>query len=317
MGVSQSRLRANDLEQPYRGVRCARREMRTAESAQNQAGSPSETPKSKRLYTAVTHRARQYLPLMKPGLAFSHQTAAIIWGLPLPLSMIASTLEPDGLDVAAAATLSRPRHRGIRSRRMPSTAHVYALGDLPVCDVRTTWMMLADVPNHSDADLVAVGDFLVCRAELRADGRQPFAGPRELIEWAGSLSGRNCRRMRQVARLVRDGSQSPMESLTRLLLLEAGLPEPELNADIYDRAGGHLARADLLYRVQRVIPEFDGDQHRTSRAQHTRDRERLKALRNEGYEVVQADLRTLTDACAGQEFVAEVERALVQRGTRW
>lgn len=123
--------------------------------------------------------------------------------------------------------------------------------------------------------------------------------------------------MRQVARLVRDGSQSPMESLTRLLLLEAGLPEPELNADIYDRAGGHLARADLLYRVQRVIPEFDGDQHRTSRAQHTRDRERLKALRNEGYEVVQADLRTLTDACAGQEFVAEVERALVQRGTRW
>jgi hypothetical protein len=66
--------------------------------------------------------------------------------------------------------------------------------------------------------------------------------------------------------LLRPGAESRPETLLRLLLGRAGLPEPEVNVDIRDDSGRFLGRADLVYPPWRTIVEYDGDQHRTSAA---------------------------------------------------
>jgi very-short-patch-repair endonuclease len=69
-------------------------------------------------------------------------------------------------------------------------------------------------------------------------------------------------------------------------MIRSGLPEPELNPRLY-RAGRFLARADLVYRAQRVIVEYDGEKHRTDDRQYDRDLVRLDALRDAGWTIVQ------------------------------
>lgn len=63
------------------------------------------------------------------------------------------------------------------------------------------------------------------------------------------------------ARFVRDGVDSPMETKVRMLLVLAGLPEPEVNFEIRDENGDVLLRFDLAYRLARVAVEYEGRQH--------------------------------------------------------
>ncbi|MFC4224730.1 hypothetical protein [Lysinibacter cavernae] len=78
--------------------------------------------------------------------------------------------------------------------------------------------------------------------------------------------------------MIREGSDSRQETLLRLLLADAGLPEPELNVDVCDSAGNWIARVDLLYSEFGVVVEYDGDQHRTSKRQYERDIHRFEDL---------------------------------------
>ena len=66
-----------------------------------------------------------------------------------------------------------------------------------------------------------------------------------------------------------------METLLRLLLLRAGLPEPELNQELYDDRGRWIGRFDMVHREARVIVESDGDQHREDTTQYELDISRI------------------------------------------
>jgi very-short-patch-repair endonuclease len=102
-----------------------------------------------------------------------------------------------------------------------------------------------------------------------------------------------------------------MESALRLLLIDGGLPIPEINVNIYDFFGTHIARVDLLYRAQKVVVEYDGDQHRTSRQQFATDVERLSKLAAAGYLVLRF---TASDLLGRPHYVlATVSAALASR----
>jgi hypothetical protein len=68
-------------------------------------------------------------------------------------------------------------------------------------------------------------------------------------------------RLRRLIKLAAP-AESPMETRLRWLLLNAGLPAPEVQADLLDADDRFLARADLYYRRARLVIEFDGDNHR-------------------------------------------------------
>jgi very-short-patch-repair endonuclease len=68
---------------------------------------------------------------------------------------------------------------------------------------------------------------------------------------------------------------------------------------------------DLLYRVAKVVVEYDGDQHRIDRDQWVRDVRRLSELAANGYLVLRF---TASDVFGRPEYVAAAVRvALASR----
>ena len=86
-----------------------------------------------------------------------------------------------------------------------------------------------------------------------------------------------------------------METRARLAFGTAGLPEPELNATVYAEDGHFLARVDFVWREQRVIVEYEGDQHRTDRRQWQNDIQRLRLLEGLGWKVIRITAADLSD----------------------
>ncbi|GIJ49812.1 hypothetical protein Val02_66980 [Virgisporangium aliadipatigenens] len=79
----------------------------------------------------------------------------------------------------------------------------------------------------------------------------------------------------------------------RLIVIDAGLPEPAVQFPVYDRAGRSVARLDLAYEHLRIGLEYDGDHHR-ERATFQRDAARLNSLHLCGWTILRftaADLR--------------------------
>ena len=145
---------------------------------------------------------------------------------------------------------------------------------LPLSDPATLFIELATLLG--DDDLVAAGDALVLDpAVLDPLDLRPWITLEELRAACRLSRAPGCRRARRAAAHVRVGAESRMESLLRLLLRRAGLPEPELNQELYDGQGRWIGRFDMVYREARVILEYDGDQHRTDTTQYELDIRRI------------------------------------------
>lgn len=95
------------------------------------------------------------------------------------------------------------------------------------------------------------------------------------------------RRASQVSRALRfagELSRSPNE--TRMLLVwlvEARLPPPMVNCEVFARSGRLVGVADLFDPVAGVVGEYDGADHRGAR-RHSRDVEREESFRRLGLE---------------------------------
>ena len=249
----------------------------------------------------VVARARAYGPLLRPGDRFSHTTAATLWGLPLPHP----TTE---IHVTTLVPANRPRLRGVVGHRTldPTISQRHAM------PVSTPSSLLIELGTMlSIDDLVAVGDALILDPYLLdPHDIRPWTDRETLADAAAHSRAPGCRRARHAITLMRQGAESRPETLLRLLLVRSGLPEPEVNLDIHDAAGRFLGRADLVYRTQRVIVEYDGDHHRTSKVHYERDIARLERFRDAEWHVIQVRERGLFVAPA--ETIARVRRALVK-----
>lgn len=77
-----------------------------------------------------------------------------------------------------------------------------------------------------------------------------------------------------------------METVLRLALVSAGMPEPTVNYQILGRDGGVAAHGDLVYPESRLVVEYDGEHHRTDAHQYHVDIDRLWRIRSLGWEIV-------------------------------
>lgn len=119
--------------------------------------------------------------------------------------------------------------------------------------------------------------------------------------------------------LASERSRSPAECRMRLVWeVDAGLPRPLVNQEIFDRRGRFVAMVDLLDPVAGVVGEYDGAAHRLT-ARRGRDigrEEKLRRLGLEYFDAVAPDLRdrrTLADRMRSTRsrarFAAPGERA--------
>lgn len=185
--------------------------------------------------------------------AFSHATAAALCELPLPDALARQGL----LHVSVPAGTSVPHGQGVVGHEavdLRLTCRVTPWR-LPVVHPWRTWCDL--VPLLRDDEAIVLGDAVV--------GRRGRHRLERVI--TGRAGERGVVRMRRLFELVREGVDSPMETRTRLLVVRAGLPEPECGKDVYaDDGYGWLARPDLCWPDLKVAVEYDGDLHRTGRS---------------------------------------------------
>lgn len=283
-GVSRSRLRGTDVQHPSRGVRAV------GLDAQN-----------------VRDRCRSYAPRMPFGQAFSQVTAAQLYRIPLPPRWEHSTL----LDVAVNEHDEPPDVVGVRGHRFTGVdARIRLFRGFWVTEPATTWCRLGAI--LSPYDLVAAGDFLVS-GRLTNTGREaPLATLEELNGAVLAFAGqRGVRNARAALPRVRTDVDSRPESWTRLILVDAGLPEPIVNLPLYSTDGERLGKPDLAYPWARILFEYEGDEHRVSKSRFRRDIARRERFEANGWRVI----RVIPDdvfAHAGA-FIARVRRILKQQ----
>jgi hypothetical protein len=114
--------------------------------------------------------------------------------------------------------------------------------------------------------------------------------------------------------LADEGSLSPPETDLRLVwVLDAGLPRPLCNREVYDvRTGRLLGVADLLDPEAGVVGEFDGGEHSGAR-RRSRDAARDGAFRDHGLEVFRVTAVDLRDTA---KVVARALAAYRRAGAR-
>ncbi len=196
---------------------------------------------------------------------------------------------------------------------MDPLVRVVRRNGLALVDPATLWCQLGDLLPLPD--LVAVGDALTLEpvfAETREE--RPWIAVHELADRVRLFRGRGKVAAAKALTLVRPGAESRQETLLRLAILHAGLPEPEVNGNVCDVQGRFLGRGDMIYRRWKVIVEYDGDQHRTSTKQFDRDVLRLEGFAAAGWTVVRVVGRSFfgeRDAC-----IARIRRALSEAGWR-
>jgi hypothetical protein len=116
--------------------------------------------------------------------------------------------------------------------------------------------------------------------------------------------------LRKTLTLVDGGAESPYESLTRLMLIRAGLPRPETQIRVVDEFGRLVAFLDMGWPELRVAVEYDGAQHWTDARQRRRDIERWAELEALGWIVIRVSSDMLRTPAA---VVHRVNKALARR----
>lgn len=274
-GVPLARLRRSDLTALFRGVR-------------------SSTAPANHI-----DRCRAYAPLLRPGHVFCRHSAANLWGIWLPWR-----LQLDERVAVLAVRPSRaPRMSGVLGYRAES-ARLSLVAGLPVTSAADTWCDLGTVLELDE--LIAAGDSLVRR-------KSPRCTLRDLEEAASHNAGkRGMRAIWLALPQVRAGCDSARETDLRLLLVRAGLPEPEVNG-LVSRPGTTRRFGDLVFRRWKVIAEYDGEHHRRDAKRYASDIQRLEELAREGWIVVRVLGAHFSDPAA---IVARVSQALRDRGWR-
>lgn len=266
MGIGRSALRHARFQAPFYGAR----RLVTSEL------DPEYTNE------ALIRRAHDFSPLLRQGEVFSHQTALVLCGVPLRLERIPAR-SPE-VDVMIAPPAVRSRRRGARGHT----------GDLP----KDVWHTDTGLPFVSPLDalcqsagdlsfleLVVAIDYLILPRWI-AGRKTPIVSKERIIEMLETRTGRGVRKLRAAAEVSRVGAESRMESELHFEMARLGLDELLLQHEIFDVNGRFVGRFDMVDPVLRKIIEYDGEQHRLSRAQYTKDLQRLEAARQEGYEIL-------------------------------
>jgi hypothetical protein len=186
---------------------------------------------------------RATLAGLRTPAVVSHGSAAALHGLPLwrvPLGQVQITRQPP----ARSASESR-----LRSHVSRLPAHdVVMIGGRAVTSLARTVVDLARVLPFEPALVLA-------DAALGNGGTTPDALRAVLADASGTRGSRAARRVVEAA----DGrSESVGESRSRAVIIEAGLPVPDLQVEVRRADGTLVGRSDFGWRRQRLLGEFDG-----------------------------------------------------------
>ena len=106
-----------------------------------------------------------------------------------------------------------------------------------------------------------------------------------------------------------------METRLRWLLIQAGLPRPEVQTNLRDGKNRFVGRADLYYPAARLVLEYDGGNHRERLVEDDR---RQNLLLNAGFRLLRftaADIYNHPDVVEAQVRSALNQESAARRST--
>lgn len=271
-GVPRNRLNAQDLVAPFHGSRSGRL-----------------------VEGSLADRCAAYLPVAPSHFAFSHGTAALLWGMPLP-----RRAHPSELHVCVPADRTPPRRAGVIGHRGLGAIHM--IRGLPVVSVELVWLQLAE--SLGIDELVVVADYLIRR-------KRPLSTVAALSLALDSAAGRRgVERCRAALVDARPGTDSPQESVLRLAIVHAGLPEPVIRYEVRHE-GAWVGTPDLAYVQEKIAIEYEGEDHRLDKQTYEEDILRREMFRRAGWVVFLVTARTLSQR---KILVGELKALLRERG---
>jgi hypothetical protein len=246
--------------------------------------------------------AARALSEVSPGAWISHVTAARLRCQVLPPWLSDST----ELHLSKPKRLPPARRKGVFGHTVLAVDdEIETVDGIRLSTRSRTWLDLAR--RLSLQDLVCMGDQIIRIPRVEFEGRtKPFDtmdGLRCLVLRHPNLQG--VVRAREALDLMRVGADSAPETMLRLAMVDAGLPEPELQLTL--RRGEPLSpSADLGYRAQRLAIQYDGDHHLLEAQMHS-DKRRNRAFEAAGWTVLTVKKEDLADGF--QKAVVSIKRA--------
>ena len=230
----------------------------------------------------VARAAQEHLV---PHGILSHLTAAELLGMPLPRRLSWGKRAQIHVDVEPSRR--RTGSRGLVVHTRPRRRPVRLISGLMIADPLEVLLDLAGILVHDD--LVACIDAL--GSLRRRDVRIPVETARSAAQ---GMTGRHVKALRRAARDARDAVDSPRETMTRLLLVRRGYPEPLTNRPIIDRDTGVTYYLDLSYGRWRIAIEYDGKDH-FDPERIKRDRAKDETLHEQNWSVLRITSHDLDD----------------------
>lgn len=122
--------------------------------------------------------------------------------------------------------------------------------------------------------------------------------------------------LREVLDWMDNGAESPQETRTRLVLIDAGLPRPQTQIVVHgDFSGRRYAKVDMGYEDFKVGVEYDGEQHWTNPEQYAYDIDRHAELLARGWVIIRVSAEMLR--YRPHVIVARACAALHAAGAEW
>ncbi|WP_300266576.1 hypothetical protein [Microbacterium sp.] len=167
-GLSRGRMRASDLQSPFRGVRSEGLDLDN-----------------------LVHRCRAAATFMTEQEAFCHSTALGLWGAPLPAGLDSAA---GALHIATRGT-TRRRRAGVVGHRLATQTQLQASPDgLVTVAPAAAWCQFASQRGDRTREkmllaLVATGDYLITGRRIPG-GREPAACTLTQLQHAIDAHGR-------------------------------------------------------------------------------------------------------------------------------
>lgn len=270
-----------------------------------------------------------------PGAVLSHSTAAVLWGIPLPITLdrgvdalrAGAVVGADGVEqipsvapgesLRDGAELPLLHARVVRggSSGLGRGAVVHRLRPGPTA---TLGRLVVSPPSEVLRelatmiplwDLVAAADGVI-GPESRCTGAS-LDSLTDVVAEAKGLQG--TWRALAALRLARTRVRSPGETIFRLLLARAGLPAPTLNHPVPDPLTGGTKEIDLARAEIGLGLEYDGDGHRLTKGQWREDEQRRDELASRGWTLSRANGE---DLFRPTRILLRLRRAMAERGLR-
>lgn len=292
--------------------------------------------------TAVRERATAFALVLPDDVVFSHTTAAQLWGLALPprLERVSQLEVTRRTGKARIVRTGVTCHRGLE-RRVVETAH-----GVRVTSVADTWCDLIETYRRSLSlsDAVMIGDAAVERIHrtrpwvdeggrlvFDVDEVHPQASPGTSAWWSepvnagiwqlvkrriehGRAPGRDL--THAALKLIRPRVWSPMESRSRLVLVEGGIREPRLNASVLDVAGRILSIGDHVWEEEQSVANYNGRLAHEGEGPRERDNGQRLRLEDQGWWFLEMYRDDIMTSVGRRDLIRRVSAGLARERRR-